>query len=904
MSSSDIYDQDLAANGDYDNNLVSINRQSASDEHLTTSQGTGLISLSTTATLNDNDYFSIGSDVLDQTQFGNISCNTNGKDVTRLQSIWRVDKVGSFTPDILFDLINSNADVTNTNDIQILIDDNASFSSPVSVNASAITASTATFTGLSITDGDYITFELAIKRNITNTIAGLPLEDELQFSFEANTIDQDDQTDVSLWSNTGKSSLNATTQGNSPNLELNAFNGQKALNFDGSNSESFEIPDNAIINTGGEPFLQRTYSVVIETGSDITSRQVIYEEGGTTRGINIYILNNNLYFGAYNDANDGTASPWSFTSVSTPISANTTYVITNVFNANDTITGTLETYLNGESVGSVNNVGYLYDHGANISIGQNGDGHIFENGENSSDLFFTGKLAEFLFYDVALDANQADLLNNHLAAKYGITPTANDIYAYDTAANGDYDFNLAGIRQTSTSTIDRTTYSTGILKISNPGSLNAGDHLIAASDEQDLTLLDTESVNCNNTSASDLLLNGTWRVDVNGTPGTVDLAFDYKSINVDIDNTQPNLELLVDDNPGFTSPTIISPDLFCSNIIFENVSFNNGDYFTLRKSNIEPVVWDGTNWNEGSGSSNDPTIDDSFKKLVITGPGASLSENAGCTCLIIDSGADLDLSNNDINIKNDADISGTLIANSSRLRFNGEVNQNINGNGFTAADLVVDNDNQLNLSLNASERIEITNLVDIQDAILNTNDHLTLKSTATNTAQIDELSPSSSINGNVTVERYFPARRAFRLLSSSVTSPATSSIQDNWQEGATDYQDDPVPNSSTSGNFGFGTHITGNNTSQTDNSLNAGLDWTPTGNPSLFTFDNLAQSWNAVNNTKDNTLSAGDPYRLLVRGDRSIDVTDNATPPTNTKLRSTGSVKQGQVTITDINPLR
>ena len=39
----------------------------------------------------------------------------------------------------------------------------------------------------------------------------------------------------------------------------------------------------------------------------------------------------------------------------------------------------------------------------------------------------------------------------------------------------------------------------------------------------------------------------------------------------------------------------------------------------------------------------------------------------------------------------------------------------------------------------------------------------------------------------------------------------------------------------------------------------------------------------------------------MVRGDRSIDVTDNATSPTNTKLRSTGSVKQGQVTVTDIN---
>jgi len=791
--------------------------------------------------------------------------------------------VGAFTPDIVFDLVNSNADVNNTSDIEILIDDNPSFSSPVTANPTSFSSTEATFTGLNIADGDYITFELAIEKFITNTIAGLPLEQELQFAYEANSIEQDDQTDVTIWENDGQNSLNAITQTNSPNVELNALNGQRALNFDGSNAESLEIANNAIINDGGEPFIERTYSFVIETGSDINSRQVIYEEGGTTRGVVIYILNGDLYFGAYNEASDGTASPWSFTSVSTPINSNTAYVITNVFNGNATTTGTLETYLNGNLVGTVNNVGYLYDHGANISIGENGDGNIYESGSVSASSYFTGKIAEFLFYDIALNAGQLDILNNNLAAKYGVIPTANDIYDHDTAANGDFDFNLAGIRQTATATIDSTTYSTGILKITNPSTLSSGDRLIAASDEQDLTLLETENINCSSGTADDLRLNGTWRADVKGSPGTVDLEFDYRSINVAIENAS-EIDLLIDDNPGFSSPTRLSPDDFCSTAIFQAVTLNDGDYFTLERSGIQPVSWNGTSWNNGSGPSNDPTLADQFRKLVIAGSGASLNENAGCTCLIIELGTDLNLNGNNISIKNDANVSGTLVANNSNLTFNGEVDQNINGTGFTASDLIVDNENQLDLSLNASERINITDLVNVRNATLNTNDNLTLKSTASNTAQIDEVNASSAITGNITIERFFPARRAFRLISPSVTT--TTSINENWQEGVNNTGTN-FPADNLDPNNPYGVHITGSTTGAN------GLDATPSGNPSLYTFDNTNVNWQPVNNTLSPNLNAGDAYRLFVRGNRSINVTDNETTPNDATIRTTGTVETG-----------
>ena len=888
----DIYTQDTTPNGDFDFNLVSINRQSATDENVSTNQGTGLISLNTSATLSDGHFFSVGSDLKDQTALGAITCTPSNQDVARLQATWRVDKTGAFTPDIIFDLINSSANVLSPTDISILIDDNAAFSSPSISNASSVTATTATFSGLTINAGDYITFELAINKAITQTPAGLNLEEELRFYFEANTINQANGTDVTTWANNGVNINDANTQTNSPSLSTEFANGQSFIEFDSGNNESLEIANNTDINVGG-PYSQRTYSVVFRTGTNINTRQVIYEEGGGTRGLVIYIFNGELYFGAYNEANDGAGSPWTFRSVKTAIAAETTYVMTNVFFGTPGNTGTLQTYLDGSFLSSASGVGLLYDHGANISIGQNGDGNIMESGNVGAGNYFNGQIGELLIYNNVLDNNKITILNNYLAAKYGVTPTGNDIYAYDTNAEGDFDFNLLGVRENGASRIDNTTFSTGIIKFSNPSALNLSDALVAASDVQDQTNLDGSTADCSSIGADGLRLEATWRVDVQGSPGNIDIELDYNKIQIDV-NDASELDLLISNDPTFPSgsTTRISPTSFCSTAQYLGVSFTDGEYFTFERTGIAPVTWDGASWANGSGVLNEPTVDDQFKKIVVSGSSGVLNQDAACSCLITEPVGQLDTNGFNLNVKKDIINDGSFDISSAELSFTGTANQFINGNGFTAQDVVLDNQNELTLSFNLGEQLQISNILNVADGILNTNSALLLLSNSTDTAQIDQLLGASDIIGDVTVERYAQARRAFRLVSSSLTT--TTSIQDNWQEGATSYTVNP--------NAGFGTHITGNNTSQTDNSLNDGLDWTPTGDPSLFTFDNTAQVWTAFTNTKDNTLNEGDPYRLFVRGDRGIDVTSNFATPTPTVLRTTGTINKGGRTFTNINP--
>lgn len=172
------------------------------------------------------------------------------------------------------------------------------------------------------------------------------------------------------------------------------------------------------------------------------------------------------------------------------------------------------------------------------------------------------------------------------------------------------------------------------------------------------------------------------------------------------------------------------------------------------------------------------------------------------------------------------------------------------------------------------------NLSLLDNVIFSTNDNFTFKSTAMRNGVLTEVPSSASINGSVTTERFFTARRAFRFVSPSVTTSGT--INANWQESGSN-----AP--------GFGTHITGNGGAAN------GFDVSGSNNPSLFTFDNLNQNWAAVTNTNSNTLSVGTPYRLFVRGDRTVSLTDNNATPSETILRTTGDLHTGDFQVNNLS---
>ena len=183
---------------------------------------------------------------------------------------------------------------------------------------------------------------------------------------------------------------------------------------------------------------------------------------------------------------------------------------------------------------------------------------------------------------------------------------------------------------------------------------------------------------------------------------------------------------------------------------------------------------------------------------------------------------------------------------------------------LTCKDLTINSGKTL--TIGAGKKLSVTgNLIN--------NGTLVFKSDATGTAVFDVFSGSLSPAGSTIVERYIPARRAYRFLSPAVTTSTT--IRQNWQE-----------NGGTAA--GLGTHITG------ATGASAGFDPTETNNSSLLLFNSGA--WVGATNTNVSLLTAGNAYCLMVRGDRTTDLTSNTPTASNTVLRATGTLFTGNFT--------
>ncbi|SDG40004.1 T9SS type A sorting domain-containing protein [Psychroflexus sediminis] len=237
-------------------------------------------------------------------------------------------------------------------------------------------------------------------------------------------------------------------------------------------------------------------------------------------------------------------------------------------------------------------------------------------------------------------------------------------------------------------------------------------------------------------------------------------------------------------------------------------------------------------------------------------------------------------------IKNDGEIygEGELVLNASSPQY-------IRGNG-SYVNLRLSNPTSVHLK----DKMDVYgNLyVDAGNFVTNNNLHLRCDLTTDKTAQVGRV--SGHISGKVTVEHCYTARRAFRLVSPSVTT--FTSIHKNWQEDADSYFDEDVPEN-------YGTHITGLNPGDGPAYLHQdgekGFDFSPSGDASMFVFNNQQAEFIPIDNTNVNKLKAGSPYKILVRGDRSINIYSNSASPTPTRLRAEGELVTGDYTKTDLS---
>jgi len=314
-----------------------------------------------------------------------------------------------------------------------------------------------------------------------------------------------------------------------------------------------------------------------------------------------------------------------------------------------------------------------------------------------------------------------------------------------------------------------------------------------------------------------------------------------------------------------------------------------------------------TGWYQGD----DPNLvtTDCDDTLVVSGGTANINSDKTFNNISATAG-DLDLNNNTMTLCGDIFTILPFDIESGTIEMIGPDKQFIGGNDTVSFDeLIVNNANGVEVDTS----IEINGVLTVDDGDFTTNGNVLLPCFFTEPTTGDfengdhgQIGPIvGNIVGDVSVEQCYPGRRAYRLVTSSVST--TNSIQDNWQENADAYNDIPVPSTTQEDGipYGFGTHITGldhlASHSPTDSGTDqiGGLDWQPSGDPSMFEFNESTQSFDPVlvtesgGATETATLESGKTYAMIIRGSREVNLELNASPTSNTKLRSSGVTEKG-----------
>src|SRR5690606_37850982 len=119
--------------------------------------------------------------------------------------------------------------------------------------------------------------------------------------------------------------------------------------------------------------------------------------------------------------------------------------------------------------------------------------HRFNIGANTSGSpGYQGDLAEIAIYTARVNTAQRILIQNYFAAKYDLLLTENDIYQWDDAANGNFDFDVAGIGRVDGSNMHTDAQGTGIVRIFNASDLQDNEYMMWGHDNGPMVTVTTD----------------------------------------------------------------------------------------------------------------------------------------------------------------------------------------------------------------------------------------------------------------------------------------------------------------------------------------------------------------------------------------------------------------------------
>ncbi|MEM7655080.1 MAG: T9SS type A sorting domain-containing protein [Bacteroidota bacterium] len=363
------------------------------------------------------------------------------------------------------------------------------------------------------------------------------------------------------------------------NNATDQLNGKAILRFDGVD-DVLQLPNSGLINTIG-PYEEKTIIIAFQTGSDVHTQQFLLDEGGSTRGLVMYIDQGNFHWGGFNVLDDDETTPWPYTGLSSSIDPNSTNIAILEFDfPNDEFSA----YLNGDWVGTQSGIGRLHAHGdlsgfgAIISDSRDADGAI---GSPIDRRYFGGDILEMVGYNSILNNSQRLILENYLAGKFDIAINS-DAYDYEFS----HSYQIAGIWAMADGSTHEDAQARGVLRIASPSSLDADEGLIWGHNGIDLSQGNTTDIDPTSGIAS--RLERSWRTSISGSPGTVHLTLDVSDMSI---GNPADLRLLIERNGDNFLSADVPPISGMYNageqtITFSAVSLQDGDLFTLGSNSL------------------------------------------------------------------------------------------------------------------------------------------------------------------------------------------------------------------------------------------------------------------------------------------------------------------------------
>lgn len=393
-------------------------------------------------------------------------------------------------------------------------------------------------------------------------------------------------TQISAWSdqsgNGNDASMSTSTY--RPNLETDLINFNDAVHFDGGDEymqgnaggytdEMFVVlvPD-AIVNSSAA-------SQVPFTTTSVNSTAVTYIGLGTSTGA---FSNEILTYGV------GGSTTWRRAHTSSSDSyASGDPMILNVSNDDGSSATTI--YHNQTQVMNNSNGSYqTADNDEAYRIG--GNCYVWGNS------YYNGKLAEVITYSGDLSSADRTKVASYLAMKYGITIDDDYVLSDGTtvwsqSGNSGYHNNVTAIARDDDSNLDQqksvSQHTGAIFTMDKGGAFGSDlDAIIWGHNAGALT-----QGSSNGSSNYPMASNRTWKVELNGTPGTVSIDIDLSALGMD-GGAASDYALLIDQDGNFTgsaSEHTAGASLNGTTLTFTGVSFTDGYYVTVAERSITAV---------------------------------------------------------------------------------------------------------------------------------------------------------------------------------------------------------------------------------------------------------------------------------------------------------------------------